>query len=200
MSPTPLPAEPSATPRGLSMSQQLAANWWLIALRGGCAILFGVLTFVLPGLTLATLVILFASYMLVDGVFGIVAGVRAAQKGERWAWLVVEGIASILTGVIAIAWPAITILVTAYLIAVWSVVSGIFLIVAAFQLTLDHGRWWLVLAGAVSVAFGLLLAFAPIAGAIVLTLYLGGYALAFGVMLLILAFRLRARHAPGRIA
>ncbi len=174
-----------------ALCRTLAQNWWAIALRGAFAILFGLLTFVLPGITLATLVILFSAYMLADGVFAIVAAVKAAQSGERWGLLVLEGIANILAGVVAFLWPAITVLVFVYLVAFWSIVSGLLMVMAAFKLTGEHGRWWMGLAGALSVVFGILLAVMPIAGAVVLTLWLGVYAVVFGVMLLVASFRLR---------
>ena len=159
--------------RAAAMRRSLAQNWWAIALRGAFAILFGILTFVLPGVTLATLVILFAAYMLVDGVFAIVAGLKAAQRHERWGSLILEGVANILAGIVAFVWPAITVLVLVYLVAFWSIVSGLLMAVAGFRLNGEHGRWLMVLAGVVSVVFGVLLAFMPIAGAVVLTFCLG---------------------------
>src|ERR1700712_2844715 len=113
---------PQPTDRSLrmeSMSAQLAANWWLIALRGVLAILFGVLTFVLPGVALATFIILFSAYMLVDGVFAIIAGVRAAQRHERWGLLIVEGLVDIVVGVVAFAWPVSAVFALVMLIAAW---------------------------------------------------------------------------------
>lgn len=207
MSPTALPQNDRAPPpaRGLppvgglppdlisARSAILARNWWLIALRGACAVLFGILTFVMPGLSLVTLVFLFAAYLLIDGIAAIVSAIRAAQKYERWGLLVLEGAVDILAGLAAALAPGITVLVFVYLIAVWSIVSGAFMAVAAFQLHLDHGRWLMVLAGVASVIFGGLLAFAPIAGAVVLAFWLGAYALVFGIMLVVLAFRLRSR-------
>lgn len=183
---------PPVEMRNAALRRSLAQNWWAIALRGGFAVGFGLLTFLLPEITIATLVILFAAYMLADGVFAIVAGVKAAQRHERWGSLVLEGVANILAGVVAILWPAITVLVFVYLVAFWSVVSGILMIMAAVKLTGAHGRWWMAVAGALSVGFGLILALTPIAGAVVLTIWLGAYAVVFGVMLLVASFRLRA--------
>jgi uncharacterized membrane protein HdeD (DUF308 family) len=200
---TPSPIAPSATGdnlRSAAMCRVLAQNWWAIALRGVFAVLFGVLTFVMPAVTIATLVILFAAYMLVDGVFAIVAGVKAAQRQERWGLLVLEGNVNILAGIVALLLPAITVLVFIYLVAFWSVLTGILMAVTGLRLPGDHGRWLLVLAGIVSVVFGVLIAIMPIAGAVVLTLWLGGYAVVFGAMLLALAVRLRTmretRPAP----
>ena len=189
---------PTATPdAGLiaARSALLARNWWVVALRGAVGILFGLLTLMLPGVTLVSLVFLFAAYLVLDGALAIAAGVRAAQKGERWGLLILEGVVDILGAAAMVAMPGLAIVVFIYLIALWSVVSGAFMIVAAFQLHLDHGRWLLVLAGAVSVLFGILLAVYPITGAVVLATWIGAYAIVFGAMLLVLGFRLRSRAA-----
>ncbi|MFX5057499.1 DUF308 domain-containing protein, partial [Acinetobacter baumannii] len=91
----------------------------------------------------------------------IVAGVKAAQRNERWGYLILEGSANILMGIVAFLWPAITVLAFVYLVAFWSVVSGVLMGMAAFKLTGEHGRWWLGLAGAFSVIFGIALAVMP---------------------------------------
>lgn len=183
----------SATPLDDGRNAVLARNWWMVALRGVLAIVFGILTFVLPVVALQTWVLLFAAYMVVDGVVGIASGVRAAARHERWGWLAFEGVSSVLAGIVALVWPVITVVVFVYLLAVWSGVSGVMMAIAAFRLRLDHGRWLLALAGVFSILWGLLLLFAPIAGALVLVLYLGAYAIVFGLMLLVLAWRLRQR-------
>jgi uncharacterized membrane protein HdeD (DUF308 family) len=147
----------------------------------------------LTGPTILSLVLFFSAYMLVDGVFGIIAAVRAARQGERWVLLVLEGILNIAVGTIALVMPGLTVIAFVLLLAAWSVVSGGLMIGAAFRLSKDHGRWWLAAAGMVAIIFGVLLAIAPVIGAVVLTWWLGAYALAFGVALLVVAFRLRAR-------
>ncbi|TDR94656.1 HdeD family acid-resistance protein [Enterovirga rhinocerotis] len=175
-------------------SALLARNWWVVALRGAFGILFGVLTLLLPGVTLVSLVYVFAAYLLIDGALAIAAAVRAARAGERWGLLILEGIVDLVGAAAMVAIPGLAIVFFIYLVAGWSIVSGVFEVVAAFQLHLDHGRWWLVLAGIVSIAFGLLIAIAPIAGAIVLAVWIGAYAIVFGTMLLVLGFRLKSRH------
>lgn len=181
--------------RMASVSSLLAENWWLVALRGALSIAFGAIAFVLPGVALTTLVILFAAYMLVDGAFSIAAGVRAAQHHGRWGLPIVEGIVDIAVGVVAVLWPAIAVLAFVYLVAGWAIVSGIVMIVAAFRLHITHGRWLLAFAGLVSVLFGISISVAPIAGALALALWIGAYAIVFGVTLVVLGLRLRGRHA-----
>ena len=126
-------------------------------------------------MTLASLVLLFAAYMLVDGIFAIIAGVRATRRHERWGLLVLEGIADIVAGGIAIVWPVITILVFVYLMGAWAIVSGILLLSAAFRLNIAHGRWLMGLGGVASVIWGFLLLLWPLAGAVVLTWWIGAY-------------------------
>ncbi len=177
-----------------AMNALLARNWWAIALRGVFAIIFGLIAVLLPGVTLTALVLLFAAYMLVDGVFALIAGLRAAQRRERWGWLAFEGIADLVAGAIAIAWPLITILAFVWIMAAWAIVSGGLLLGAAVRLQPTHGKWLMGFGGAVSVVWGILLILQPFIGALVLTWWMGAYALFFGGALLVLAFRLRRRQ------
>ena len=181
----------------LQMSDALARNWWAVALRGLVAILFAIVTFAWPGVTMLSLVFVFAAYALVDGVFAIVAAVRSARQHERWGLLVLEGIVDLLAAAIAVAWPGLTILTFVLVVAAWALITGALMMIAAFRLNLDHGRWWLVLGGLVSILYGVLLVIAPMVGAVVLTWWLGAYALVFGVLLLICAYRLRHMHEVG---
>lgn len=181
----------------LPMSEALARNWWAVALRGALAILFGIVTLVWPGATMLSLVFVFAAYAIVDGIFAIMSAVRSARRSERWGLLVLEGIVDLAAAAVAVVSPGLTILTFVLVIAAWAIVTGVLMTVAAFRLQLDHGRWWLVLGGLVSILYGLLLIVTPLVGALVLTWWLGAYALVFGVLLLTLGFRLRTRHEAG---
>jgi uncharacterized membrane protein HdeD (DUF308 family) len=177
----------------IAMLDVLARNWWALALRGLFAILFGLVAFLFPGITLEVLILLFAAYAAVDGVFAIIAGVRAAERHERWGALVLEGLIGIAAAAVAIAWPALTLIALVYIIAAWAIVSGVVLLAAATRLRPLHGEWLLAINGIISILLGVMLFVSPIAGAIVLAWWIGAYALFFGVMLIVLAFRLR-RH------
>jgi len=185
------------------MNMLLARNWWALLIRGVLAVVFGVIAFVNPGITLAALVLLFAAYSLVDGVFSIIAGLRAAQRHERWWPFAIEGLLSIVVGVIAFAMPAATAFALLMLASAWSIVTGLFRIAAAIRLRREiQGEWLLVLNGVLSVAFGVVIALFPGAGLVTLMWLVGFYAIAFGVILIALAFRLRSHGArpPARPA
>ena len=189
---------------GHAMSELLARNWWAVLLRGLFAILFGIVALVLPGVTIASLVLLFAVYMLIDGICDIIAALRAARRHERWGALVLEGVADLVAAAIAFFLPLATVLAFVVLMAAWAIVSGVLLIAAAVRLHRTHGKWLMGFGGAVSVIWGVLLLVEPIIGALVLTWWMGAYALFFGGALIALAFQLRRRHAaalpPGSAA
>jgi uncharacterized membrane protein HdeD (DUF308 family) len=138
--------------------------------------------------------------MLVDGILGIVAAVRAASRHERWGLLVLEGIADIAVGVIAFIWPGLTAVAFVLMLAAWSIVTGILVIVAALRLNPAYGRGWLVFSGVVSLLFGIALVIAPLIGLVVLTWWLGAYAVVFGIALLVLGFKLRGHRETGPAA
>jgi uncharacterized membrane protein HdeD (DUF308 family) len=174
------------------MAQVLIRNWWALALRGIFGILFGLAAFLFPGITLGALIFLFGVYAAADGVFAIVAAIRAAEHHERWRALLLEGLAGIVAGVLTFVWPALTAAVLLYLIAGWSIITGILEITAAIRLRRTIQREWLLaFNGVFSVAFGVLLIAIPVIGLLTLVWLVGGYALIFGILLLVLAFRLR---------
>ena len=151
----------------------LADNWWVVALRGVLAILFGIVAFATPAATMLALVLFFAAYSLVDGILGVVLALRGARKGERWGWLLVNGLLGIAIGVMAVLWPGVTVLAFVFMIAAWALLSGGLMSEHAIGLKVSHGRWLLVLGGVVSLLYGLLLFATPLIGALVLTWWVG---------------------------
>jgi uncharacterized membrane protein HdeD (DUF308 family) len=180
------------------MSALLAQNWWAIALRGLAAILFGIVAVLMPGLTVAALVLLFAAYMVVDGVLALISAIRAARRHEKYGLLIFEGIADLVAGAIALVFPLATILAFVLLMGAWAIVSGALMLGAALRLTIAHGRWLMIFSSVVSIIWGFLLILWPLVGALVVTWWMGAYALIFGVTLLVLAFRLRS-HRDDRL-
>ena len=173
----------------------LSNNWGLLALRGLLAVLLGLAAFVWPGLTIMLLITMFGAYALVDGIVTVVAA--ATRRGGRRHWwsLIGEGVIGIVVGLLAFAYPGLTAISLIYVIAAWAVLTGIFEIAAAIRLRKEmEGEWMLALTGVISLLFGVMAAAYPVAGATSLIWLLGFYALAFGVLLITLAFRLRSRR------
>jgi len=182
----------------------LTRNWWLVALRGLAALLFGVLTIFRPGVTLAALILLFGGYAVASGILTIVAAIANRHGEARWVPLLISGLLSVAVGVITFIMPGITAMVLLYLIAAWAIVTGIWEIVAAIRLRkIITGEWLLVLGGVLSVAFGLFLVAFPGAGALTVTLWIGTYAIMLGIVSIALGFRLRSwghEHGTDRAA
>ena len=185
-------------PAEQNIAQLLAQNWWAFAIRGVLGVIFGLIAILLPGVTMLSLVLVFSAYAFVDGIFAIIASVRAAKQHARWGFLVLEGIVNIVAAVIAFQWPAITVVTFVFLVGTWAILSGGLMLSGALRLNGDHGRWWLALGGLASVIYGALLIFAPFLGALVLTWWLGAYAMVFGVALMAVATKLyqRRREQP----
>jgi uncharacterized membrane protein HdeD (DUF308 family) len=174
------------------MLQVMARNWWLLLIRGIAAVIFGIAVLVAPDIALAVLVLMWGVYAVVDGIFAIVAGFRGGPTvTNRWLTLL-EGVIGVIAGVIAFVWPGITALALLYVVAAWAIFTGILELVAAIQLRKEiTGEFWLGLGGVLSVIFGVLLFVFPGGGLLSLLWLLGAYAIAFGVALIFLSFRVR---------
>jgi uncharacterized membrane protein HdeD (DUF308 family) len=171
---------------------QIARNWWVFVFRGVVAILFGVLAFLRPGITLEALVLLFAFWALFDGVLALIGSVGAAEAHEPWWPLVLIGLLGIAAGVVTLKWPGITALALLLVIAYWSIFRGILEIVGAVRLrNLIPGEGWLVVGGLASIAFGVLLIIYPGSGLLAVIWLIGIYAVIFGIAQLMLGFRLK---------
>lgn len=170
----------------------LSRNWWLVVVRGVLAILFGLIALFWPGLTFFLLVLMFGVYAIVDGLFAIYSGVVRSRYSSRWWVFLLEGIISLIAGVIALARPGWAGVALVLVIAAWAVVTGILEIIAAVRLRREITNEWLLgFSGFVSILLGILLFFQPLTGGLVVTLMIGAYALIFGVLLVFLGFRLR---------
>jgi uncharacterized membrane protein HdeD (DUF308 family) len=189
------PSETAPAPR--PMLHALAKAWWLVLLRGIAAIVFGVLAFIWPGITLLTLVLLYGAFALVDGVIALISAFTCGPKPVPTWWLVVVGILGIAAGLVTFLWPGITALVLIVFIGAWAIAHGIFEIVGAIQLRKEiDNEWWLILAGALSVIFGIIVLVAPGAGALGLIWAISAYSIAFGILLVGFSLRLR-KHDSG---
>lgn len=176
---------------GSTLVHQMAKNWWLLLLRGVAAIVFGVLAFIWPGLTLLTLVLFYGAYALVDGVLAIVSAITGGTPAPRW-WLAIIGLLGIGAGILTFAWPGITALVLLFFIAGWAIAVGVFQIVGAIRLRKEiDNEWYLILCGVLSVLFGVGVLLVPGAGALALVWAIAIYAVLEGILYIGLAFRLK---------
>ena len=188
------PQSPSLS--GGLMLHALARNWWLILLRGICAILFGVLAFIWPGITLLTLALLYGIFALIEGALALAAAIMGGAPAPRW-WLAVVGLLGIAVGILTIIMPGITAFILVLFVAAWAIISGLMQIVGAIRLRKEiDNEWMLVAVGVISVAFGLLVLLQPMLGALSLVFVIGAYAIIYGIALVALAFRLRGHSHP----
>jgi uncharacterized membrane protein HdeD (DUF308 family) len=177
------------------MLHALGRNWWLILLKGICALVFGILTFVWPGITLLTLVLLYGAYAFVDGILSLAAAITGGAPSPRW-WLALVGLLGIAAGVLTVMWPGITALILLYFIAGWAIANGILEIAGAIRLRKEiNDEWLLIASGILSLIFGILLFLMPGAGALGLVFVIGAFAIVYGCLLISFALRLR-RHNP----
>jgi uncharacterized membrane protein HdeD (DUF308 family) len=184
------------------MLKKFVQNWWMFAVRGVIAVIFGALALIWPGQTLQALVLVFGAFALVDGIFAVIAGIAARGYFDRWWAVLLEGIVGIVIGLSTFFWPNITALVLVYFIAAWALITGIFEIVAAIQLRrVVTNEWMYIVGGLLSITFGILLFVFPGAGAVSPVWMIGIYAIMFGISETIFAFRLRGlRHELGSAA
>jgi uncharacterized membrane protein HdeD (DUF308 family) len=170
-----------------------AKNWWVLLIRGVLAVLFAVMALMLPGLTLVMLVLLYGIYAFADGLAALWVGGRA----RAW-WFVLLGLIGVIAGVFTFIYPGITAVALLYLIAAWAIVRGVFEIMTAIQLRKEiSNEWLLIIAGILSIIFGGALVTNPASGALAVVWIIGTYAFIFGLMMIVLAFRLR--RSPGRL-
>jgi uncharacterized membrane protein HdeD (DUF308 family) len=181
---------------GSVLVDALAKNWWVLLLRGIAAIIFGVLAFAWPGITLLTLVMLYGAYALVDGMLAIVAAITGGTSAPRW-WLAIIGLLGVAAGILTIAMPGLTATLLLFFIAGWAVATGVFQIIGAIRLRKEiDNEWLLILGGIISVLFGIGVVMAPGAGALALVWVIGMYAVIEGVLLIAFAFRLKKNVHP----
>ena len=177
------------------MVHAVAKNWWLLLLRGIAAIIFGLLAFAWPGLTLVTLILIYGAYALVDGVLAVIAAITGGAPGPRW-WLAIIGLLGISAGLLTFLMPGVTAMVLLFFIAGWAIATGVFQIIGAIQLRKEiDNEWLLILGGVISVLFGIGVLVAPGAGALALVWVIGFYAVIEGVLFVAFAFRLK-KHVP----
>ena len=174
------------------VSQPLTSHWWALALRGVLGILLGLVALTRPGVTLAAIILFVGAYMFVDGVVAIMASLRGMRAGDRWGWMLVEGIIGIVAGIIVFRTPATAAMVLVWLVAFWAIMHGAAEIGAGIRLRkMIENEWLLILAGVLSLALGIFILMRPGLGVLLLVTWIGVYALFAGIVTLMLAFRVK---------
>lgn len=180
------------------MNESLSRAWWIYALRGVLAILFGVFAIMWPGLTLLSLIVLFAVYVLLSGAASVIGAMRMRKHDEDWWLPLLLGLVSIGAGVIAIMHPELTTLVLVLVIGANALITGVLDIATAIRLRKTiRNEWLMILSGAVSIVFGVLVFLFPAAGALALVWLISLYAFVTGLLMFVLAMRLRTRITVG---
>jgi uncharacterized membrane protein HdeD (DUF308 family) len=175
------------------LSKLLSRLWWVVLLRGGLAILFGVLALVYPGMTLGGLVFYFAAFAVVDGVSSVFQAFGGRGESESWWVLLLEGLLGIAFGVITFQAPGITALLLLLYIAFWAISTGVLRIVLALRLRNEiEGEWWMVLGGLASILFGVAMVARPAAGALAVLTLIGLWSVVTGVCLVLVSFKVKS--------
>ena len=175
-----------------SLTTMLQRSWWVLLVRGLAAIVFGVLTWMQPAASAVALLVIFGAYVLVDGVLGVYGAIKTRHQSSHWWVMLIWGLAGVIVGVLTVINPAITGLVLTIYIGVWAVVTGVMQIIAAMRLRKEiEGEWLLVLSGLLSVVFGGFVLSQPMAGMMAMVWVIATYAVIFGVLMILLAFRVK---------
>ena len=175
------------------MLASMARNWWALVLRGVAAVIFGILAFIWPQITITVLVLLFGAFIFVDGIFAIIAAFRQREGNAQWWLLLIEGLAGVGIGILTFFFPNATALVLVLFIAAWAILTGILEIIAAIRLRKEiEGELLLAISGILSLAFGVLAFFFPASGATAIVWLIGAYAILFGIVMISLGLRLRS--------
>ena len=155
--------------------------------------MFGLVAFAEPATVGFALVLTFAVYSFVSGIAALVSAARGARAREpRWGTMLLEGLLYIVAGAVAVLWPGTAALAFVLVIGFWAIFSGALQISSAIRLRKAIGHEWaLGLAGAVSILFGLLMLFRPVAGGVAVVWWLGAYAVVFGALMIVVGLRLR---------
>ena len=173
--------------------EALKRYWWVPVIRGISGIVFGIIAFAYPGIALATLVLLFGAWMLIDGVFRVVGATAGRASDPDWGFHLIIGILGIVVGILTFRAPRITALALIIYVAAWALMIGAAEIALAVKLRREiKGEWFLILMGLASIVFAVLLLWNPGPGALALLWLIASYAIVFGVLAIFFGFRLRS--------
>jgi uncharacterized membrane protein HdeD (DUF308 family) len=177
----------------------LSHSWWTLLLRGLTAIVFGVMVWLRPEISLAMLIKHFGTYALLDGILGVWTALAGRREHGQWWVLHLSGLLSVGVGVLALLSPHGTAVVLVAYISVWAVAKGMVEIATAIRLRKEiNGEWRLALGGLSLVGLGVCVMAWPAPGTLALLHLLAPFSLAWGVFQTLLAFELRAHGSRVR--
>jgi uncharacterized membrane protein HdeD (DUF308 family) len=178
------------------MIETLKRHWWVPVIRGIAAIVFGIIAFTHPVMAIATLVLFFGAWVLIDGIFRVIGAIGHRASDPDWGWHLVIGIIGIAVGLLTFHAPQVTALALVIYIAAWALMIGASEIVMAIKLRHEiKGEWFLILMGLASIVFAILLLWNPVAGAAAVIWLIAWYAVVLGILSIFFGFRLRSLHA-----
>ena len=174
------------------MSNTIARSWCSTLVHGLLSAILGILILSYPGLTVGLLIIFFAAYAFVSGLFNSIAAIANRKNNEDWSIHLIEGLVGIGVGILVWTWPGISALLLLYVIAAWAVITGILQVLTAIKLRkhIKH-EFLLGICGIISLIFGIYVFRFPGAGALALAWVIGIYTLAIGILLVILSFQIK---------
>jgi len=176
----------------MTMLRSLSGAWWLFLLRGILAILLAVMFWARPDASLATLVLFFGAWMLVDGVFTSIAAISSRKQNTEWGWMLASGVLSLVLGLLTLRAPGLTLVVLMLYVAAWAFMLGIAQIALGWRIRKEvQGEWTLYLGGAVAVLFGVAILWNPAVGAVGVLWAAAMFSLLYGIAMVALGLRLR---------
>lgn len=183
------------------MQNGIHRAWMALVLRGIAAILFGVLTLKWPNVTVGSLVVLFGGFVMLDGLLGVVAAMRARAGDAEWGAALMVGLVELILGLLIIMWPEMTTRVMLLFVGSWAIIRGVLEIYSAVQLRqVIKGEALLATVGVLSLLFGVIVLARPDIAAIAILWTIGIYLIVSGVLLVLLGMRMRRAGMAGATA
>ncbi len=182
------------------LSNVLKNLWWSMLVRGIALIFFGLVLLAWPGATLAIAVLILATFLIINGIAEIIAGIFSlSAKKWSWVWMIILGAVEIFLGVIAFKYPGLAMIKFIMIIGLYLIINGFYHIIAPDELYGPEAKNLSLIAGIFAIITGFLLLFKPIAGGSALFWVLGLYALITGPIMIAISLHLKS-EVESRIA
>jgi uncharacterized membrane protein HdeD (DUF308 family) len=178
------------------MSEVHNRSWGELLFAGIVALLFGLIAAFWPGKTLLVIIMFFGIFILIEGIITVVMTLIRRKQYKNWWIGLVGGILGILIGGVTVFRPFATTVFLLYMVGIWAFITGVLTIISAIRLRKSiRNEWYLVLSGIVAVIFSLFVFARPVAAAVTMMWIISAFAILFGALLVVLAFRLKRATA-----